>query len=120
MEHGMGSLEATLKTLPPGGTFDGELAFKLHDTYGFPLDLTADICREAGVSVDNAAFDAAMQRQKEQARAAGKFKLGAGLEYAGQATTFHGYDTLTHDGTVLALYRDGSAVDELKEGELGV
>jgi len=120
IEHGMGILEATLKTLPAGGTFDGELAFKLHDTYGFPLDLTADICREANVGVDTAAFDAAMQRQKDQARAAGKFKLGAGLEYAGAATTFHGYDTLTHDGTVLALYRDGSTVNELKEGELGV
>ena len=120
IEHGMGILEATLKTLPAGGTLDGELAFKLHDTYGFPLDLTADICREANVGVDTAAFDAAMQRQKNQARAAGRFKLGAGLEYAGAATTFHGYDTLAHDGTVLALYRDGSAVDALREGELGV
>ncbi|MBS0461616.1 MAG: alanine--tRNA ligase, partial [Proteobacteria bacterium] len=120
IEHGMGILEAALKTLPAGGTFDGELAFKLHDTYGFPLDLTADICREANVSVDTAAFDAAMQRQKSQARAAGKFKLGAGLEYSGAATTFHGYDTLTHDANVLALYRDGSPVNELKEGELGV
>jgi alanyl-tRNA synthetase len=64
--------------------FDGELAFKLHDTYGFPLDLTADICREANVSVDTAAFDAAMARQKDQARAAGKFKLGANLEYDGR------------------------------------
>src|SRR3569832_1289945 len=120
IELGMGILEATLKTLPAGGTFDGEQASKLHDTYGFPLDLSADICREANVGVDTAAFDAAMQRQKDQARAAGKFKLGAGLEYAGAATTFHGYDTLTHDGTVLALYRDGSTVNELKEGELGV
>ncbi|MGE5319303.1 MAG: alanine--tRNA ligase, partial [Hyphomicrobiaceae bacterium] len=120
IEHGMGILEATLKTLPAGGTFDGELAFKLHDTYGFPLDLTADICREAQVNVDTTAFDAAMQRQKDQARAAGKFKLGAGLEYSGAATTFHGYDTLTHEGAVLALYKDGIAVSELKEGELGV
>jgi alanyl-tRNA synthetase len=120
IEHGMGILESTLKTLPAGGRFDGELAFKLHDTYGFPLDLTADICREANVSVDTAAFDAAMARQKNQARAAGKFKLGAGLEYAGAATTFHGYDTLAHDGSILALYRDGSAVNELREGELGV
>jgi alanyl-tRNA synthetase len=120
IEHGMGILEATLKTLPAGSVFDGELAFKLHDTYGFPLDLTADICREANVSVDTAAFDVAMQRQKDQARAAGKFKLGAGLEYAGAATTFHGYDTLAHDGNILALYRDGSAVNELKEGEIGV
>ncbi len=120
IEHGMGILETTLKTLPATSTFDGELAFKLHDTYGFPLDLTADICREANVSVDTTAFDAAMQRQKNQARAAGKFKLGAGLEYAGAATTFHGYDTLAHDGSILALYRDGSAVNELREGELGV
>jgi len=120
IEHGMGILEATLKTLPEGARFDGELAFKLHDTYGFPLDLTADICREANVSVDTAAFDAAMQRQKAQARAAGKFKLGTSLDYSGEATTFHGYDTLTHDATVLALYKDGSAVAELKEGDLGV
>ena len=120
IEHGMGILESALKALPVGGTFDGELAFKLHDTYGFPLDLTADICREANVAVDTAAFDAAMARQKAQARAAGKFKLGAGLDYAGEATTFHGYDTLTHDASVLALYRDGSAVGELREGELGV
>jgi alanyl-tRNA synthetase len=120
IEHGMGILETTLKTLPAGGMFDGDLAFKLHDTYGFPLDLTADICREANVNVDTAAFDAAMARQKNQARAAGKFKLGAGLEYAGAATTFHGYDTLTRDATVLALYKDGAAVNELKEGELGV
>jgi alanyl-tRNA synthetase len=120
IEHGMGILEATLKTLPSGGVLDGELAFKLHDTYGFPLDLTADICREAGVSVDTAAFDVAMRRQKDQARAAGKFKLGAGLEYSGDPTTFHGYDKLTHDGNVLALYKDGVAVNKLKEGELGV
>jgi alanyl-tRNA synthetase len=120
IEHGMGILETTLKMIPAGGVFDGELAFKLHDTYGFPLDLTADICREANVGVDTAAFDAAMKRQKDQARAAGKFKLGGGLEYAGAATTFHGYDTLAHDGAILALYRDGSAVSELREGELGV
>ncbi len=120
IEHGMGILEAALKALPAGASFDGELAFKLHDTYGFPLDLTADICREANVSVDTAAFDAAMARQKAQARAAGKFKLGAALEYAGEATTFHGYDTLTHDASILALYKDGAPVSELKEGELGV
>ena len=120
IEHGMGILEAALKALPANGVFDGELAFKLHDTYGFPLDLTADICREAAVSVDTDAFDAAMAQQKAQARAAGKFKLGAGLAYDGAATTFHGYDTLAHDGKILALYRDGSAVNELREGELGV
>jgi alanyl-tRNA synthetase len=120
IEHGMGILETTLKTLPAGGAFDGVLAFKLHDTYGFPLDLTADICREANVSVDTNAFDTAMAQQKSQARAAGKFKLGAGLAYSGETTTFHGYDTLAHEGKILALYRDGSAVDALHEGDLGV
>ncbi|MBT9539590.1 alanine--tRNA ligase [Thiobacillus sp.] len=120
IEHGMGILDSALKSLPAGGVFDGVLAFKLHDTYGFPLDLTADICREANVAVDTDAFDAAMAQQKSQARAAGKFKLGAGLAYSGEATTFHGYDTLAHTGKVLALYRDGSTVDELREGELGV
>ena len=120
IEHGMGILDNTLKSLPVGGIFDGVLAFKLHDTYGFPLDLTADICREANVAVDTDAFNAAMAQQKSQARAAGKFKLGAGLAYSGEATTFHGYDTLAHAGKVLALYRDGSSVDELREGELGV
>ncbi|MDP3124808.1 MAG: alanine--tRNA ligase [Thiobacillus sp.] len=120
IEHGMGILDNALKSLPAGGIFDGVLAFKLHDTYGFPLDLTADICREANVAVDTDAFDAAMAQQKSQARAAGKFKLGAGLAYSGEATTFQGYDTLAHAGKVLALYRDGSSVDELREGELGV
>ena len=100
--------------------FNGELAFKLHDTYGFPLDLTADICRERGVSVDDKAFNAAMARQKEQARAAGKFKMAANLEYAGKTTTFHGYDTLEHKGNILALYKDGTAVNELHEGDSGV
>jgi alanyl-tRNA synthetase len=120
IENGMGILDAALKALPPNGTLDGELAFKLHDTYGFPLDLTADVCREAKVAVDTAGFDAAMARQKAQARAAGKFKMAGSLDYAGAATAFHGYDTLAHDGTVLALYRDGAAVQQLSEGELGV
>ena len=120
IENGMSILEGALKALPAGGVLNGELAFKLHDTYGFPLDLTADICREANVAVDTDAFDAAMKRQKDQARAAGKFKLGAGLTFNGAATTFHGYDTLMREGVVLALYRDGAAVDRLNEGELGV
>lgn len=101
-------------------TLSGEVAFKLHDTYGFPLDLTQDVCREQGVAVDGAAFDAAMARQKEQARAAGKFKMAANLEYDGPATTFHGYEGLEAKGNVLALYKDGVAVNELVEGEMGV
>ena len=98
----------------------GELAFQLHDTFGFPLDLTADVCREHGITVDVAGFDAAMARQKQQARASGKFKMAANLEYEGSPTTFHGYDTLEHKGLVLALYKDGSPVNELNEGETGV
>jgi len=120
IEHGMAILEGELKILGAGGVFNGETAFKLHDTYGFPLDLTQDICREHKVTVDNAAFDAAMARQKEQARAAGKFRMAANLDYDGPATTFHGYDTLEVKGNVLALYREGTAVNQLNEGETGV
>ena len=114
--HGMEILEGALA----GGTkqLDGELAFKLHDTYGFPLDLTADVCRERGVTVDSAGFDAAMTRQREQARAAGKFKMAAGLEYSGTPTTFHGYDHLAHESAkVTAVYVDGSPVPAARAGD---
>ncbi len=122
IENGMAILEADLAEMEKLGSkiFNGDTAFKLHDTFGFPLDLTADVCREHGVTVDNAAFDAAMARQKEQARAAGKFKMAANLEYSGPTTTFHGYDGLETRGNVLALYKDGAAVNELHEGEMGV
>ncbi|MEF9996187.1 MAG: alanine--tRNA ligase, partial [Burkholderiaceae bacterium] len=97
---------------------DGETAFKLHDTYGFPLDLTADVCRERGVGVDVAGFETAMSRQREQARAAGKFKMAQGLEYSGEPTTFHGYDSLVRDGAkVAAVYVDGTAVAAAKAGD---
>jgi len=122
IENGMEILEGELAAMAAKGVsvFNGETAFKLHDTFGFPLDLTADICRERGVTVDAAAFDAAMARQKDQARAAGKFKMAANLEYAGQASVFHGYESLEAKGKVLALYKDGAAVGELHEGDLGV
>ena len=122
IEHGMAILDGELAAMAAAGNkvFNGETAFKLHDTYGFPLDLTADICREKGFSVDGAAFDAAMARQKEQARAAGKFKMTAQLDYDGPATTFHGYESLEAKANVLALYKDGIAVNELKEGDLGI
>ncbi|MHB0984771.1 MAG: alanine--tRNA ligase [Sulfuricella sp.] len=122
IEHGMAILEADLADLAGSGVrvFNGETAFKLHDTFGFPLDLTQDVCREHGVTVDAAAFDTAMARQKEQARAAGKFKMAANLDYDGPATVFHGYETLETRGNVLALYRDGTPVNELVEGEIGV
>jgi alanyl-tRNA synthetase len=120
IEHGMAILDGELKVLGEGGVFNGETAFKLHDTYGFPLDLTQDICREHKITVDAAAFDAAMARQKEQARAAGKFKMATNLEYSGPATTFHGYDSLETKANVLALYKEGVAVNQLNEGEMGV
>ena len=100
---------------------DGETAFRLHDTFGFPLDLTADVCRERGVTVDADGFEIAMQKQRDQARAAGKFKVAQGLDYKGQSTQFHGYDTLKHDGAkVTALYVDGSAVPSVKAGDAAV
>src|SRR3989338_4895657 len=122
IEHGMAILEAELGTMEQSGVqvFNGETAFKLHDTYGFPLDLTADVCRERGVTVDAAAFDAAMAQQKAQARAAGKFKMATNLEYEGRATTFRGYEQLETAAKVLALYKDGTSVKELNEGDLGV
>lgn len=123
IENGMSILDTAVAELKAKGgkTLDGELAFKLHDTYGFPLDLTQDVCREQDLAVDAAAFDAAMARQREQARAAGKFKMAAGLEYSGARTTFHGYEKLVFEGsTVAAIYVDGAAVDALQPGQSGV
>ena len=123
IEHGMSILESALADLDAKGskTLDGELAFKLHDTYGFPLDLTADVCREREVTVDEAAFDEAMARQRDQARAAGKFKMAQGLEYSGAKTTFHGYEeTVFDDAKVIALYVDGASVKEVTQGQQGV
>jgi alanyl-tRNA synthetase len=122
IEHGMAILETELSeiALQRGQVFNGETAFKLHDTFGFPLDLTQDICREHKIAVDVAMFDVAMARQKDQARAAGKFKMVSNLEYDGPATAFHGYETLESKGNVLALYKDGVSVNELNEGEQGV
>ncbi len=102
-------------------TLPGDVAFKLHDTYGFPLDLTQDICREVGVTVDIAGYDAAMQRQKDAARAAGNFKMNKLLEYDGEAGVFTGYDEMAHAACrVTALYADGQSVGELKAGQAGV
>ena len=100
---------------------DGETAFRLHDTFGFPLDLTADVCRERGVTVDAEGFELAMQKQRDQARAAGKFKVAQGLEYSGKPTQFHGYDHLKHEGAkIVALYVDGASVQTIKAGDAAV
>jgi alanyl-tRNA synthetase len=117
LEIGMQILDASLantKVLP------GEVAFKLHDTYGFPLDLSADVCRERGLSVDEAGFKVAMEKQKAQARAAGKFKMDRALEYSGEGHAFTGYELLEEPAKVVALYADGASVQELKEGQSGV
>ena len=118
LENGMDILDAALgggeKVLP------GDVAFKLHDTYGFPLDLTNDVCRERGVSVDADGFNTAMERQKAQARAAGKFKMDKALDYTGAGNTFVGYEQLQAEAKVVALYVDGTPVAELKQGQAGV
>ena len=118
LENGMEILDAALG----GGAqvLPGEVAFKLHDTYGFPLDLSADVCRERGLSVDEAGFHVAMEKQKAQARAAGKFKMDRALEYTGAGNTFVGYEHLSQSAQVLALYVDGSPVQTLQAGQAGV
>ncbi len=118
LANGMEILDAELD----GGAqvLPGAVAFKLHDTFGFPLDLTKDVCRERDVAVDEAGFAQAMERQKSQARAAGKFKMGKALEYTGAVNTFTGYDLLEEPARVVALYHEGSAVPALQEGQSGV
>ena len=118
LEHGMSLLEGALAGESP--MLDGETVFKLYDTFGFPVDLTADICRERGIQIDFAGFEAAMQAQRERARSASRFSMSAGLDYAGSKTEFRGYDTLALKGRVIALYRDGTQVDTLAAGEVGV
>ncbi len=118
IEHGMQMLEAALAA--DTKTLDGETVFKLYDTYGFPLDLTADIARERGLNVDHAGFDAAMERQRDMARSASQFKMKGAMEYRGRATEFRGYETLETEANVLALYHEGTQVDALSPGQTGV
>ena len=116
VDKGMTLLEAELAA--GKGVIDGATAFKLYDTFGFPLDLTGDVCRERGVTVDEAGFNAAMQQQKEQARAAAKFKMAAGLDYTGPDTAFHGYEHLVCEHSkVLAIYVDGAPVARARAGD---
>ena len=120
LEKGMGILNAALAVLAKGSKLDGQTAFTLYDTFGFPLDLTADVCRERGVEIDEAGFEVAMTRQREQARAAGKFKAVETLEYSGEPTTFVGYETLSQSAKITALYRDGLAVQSVQTGDHAV
>jgi alanyl-tRNA synthetase len=108
------ALDGGAKVLP------GDVAFKLHDTYGFPLDLTNDVCRERDVEVDEAGFKTAMEKQKAQARAAGKFKMDKALEYTGAANQFTGYEQLAETAKIVAIYVDGTSAAALKAGQNGV
>jgi alanyl-tRNA synthetase len=118
LENGMQVLESALASGEK--LLDGETAFRLYDTFGFPVDLTADICRERSVSLDLAGFEAAMGQQRERARAASRFTSAAGLDYSGRKTEFRGYDTLSLPAKVVALYREGSPAEQLRAGEAGV
>jgi alanyl-tRNA synthetase len=124
IDNGMRILEGALASLDDSGVggrvLPGETAFLLYDTYGFPYDLTADVARERGVTVDEAAFTRAMDAQRERARAASQFKMGDALAYEGPKTRFRGYETLSEEGRVAALYKDGAKVDSLTAGQRGV
>jgi alanyl-tRNA synthetase len=119
LENGMKVLEGALHR--EDRMLDGETVFQLYDTFGFPVDLTADMARERGIMIDHAGFEASMARQRERARAAGKFRMEAGVEYSGRATEFRGYDTLAvDDAKVAAIYREGSSVSEIAKGESAI
>jgi len=119
LENGMKVLEGALHR--EDRMLDGETVFQLYDTFGFPVDLTADVARERGVMIDHAGFEAAMERQRERARAAGKFKMDAGVEYSGRATEFRGYDALSlDDARITAIYKEGTSVPAIAAGESAI
>ncbi|MFO0254482.1 MAG: alanine--tRNA ligase [Betaproteobacteria bacterium] len=119
LENGMRLLEQALGR--EDKMLDGETVFQLYDTYGFPVDLTADIARERGVMMDYAGFESAMERQRERARAASKFQMGTAVEYQGVKTDFQGYEKLAVEGAeVVAIYRDGTAVPSISHGGTAV
>ena len=122
LAQGLRLLASELEGLKDGDTLSGEAAFKLYDTYGFPLDLTADITRERGIVIDEAEFDEHMQAQRERARDAGKFDVDySSVIQVDNPTTFIGYEQLEEDGvTIHALYQDGNPVESLAEGMEGV
>ena len=118
LEKGMTILEAAL--LREDKVLDGETVFRLYDTFGFPVDLTADIARERSIQIDLSGFEAAMEQQRQRARAASKFQSAQGLEYKGLNTQFSGYDSLVTNSEVVALYKDDAFVDRLVKGDKGI
>jgi alanyl-tRNA synthetase len=120
LDNGLAILEDTIANLS-GKVIPGETVFKLYDTYGFPVDLTADIARERNLSLDEAGFEAAMAAQRERARAASQFGVDMRSELQVEASTeFTGYDHLVDQGSVLALFHNGQAADKLANGEEGL
>ena len=117
LEKGMKILDENLASVAKGGVLNGQTVFTLYDTFGFPYDLTADICRERGFEVDEAGFNQAMEQQRAMARASGKFKSHQSLSYSGQSTDFQGYVTLESQAKVLAVYVDGVSVEQADEGQ---
>ena len=122
IENGMNILEESIDVLIKSNqtTFDGQIAFKLHDTFGFPLDLTADICREKNLLIDQEGFDKAMEAQKSMARSSNKFKMKMNIDYSGEATVFKGYESSECKAKVLALFKDDESKKELLKGESGI
>ena len=122
IENGMNILEESINVLIKSNqtTFDGQIAFKLHDTFGFPLDLTADICREKNILIDQEGFDKAMEAQKSMARSSNKFKMKMNIDYSGEASVFKGYESSECKAKVLALFKDDESKKELLKGESGI
>jgi alanyl-tRNA synthetase len=118
LENGMAVLEGSL--VSEDRMLDGDTVFRLYDTFGFPLDLTADIARERGVTVDFAGFEAAMGHQRDRARAASRFGTQTAVAYSGRKTKFLGYDTLTLEAGIVAIYKDGAAVSAIEPGDSAV
>jgi len=120
LEQGMKILEHAIEDLQ-GDQIPGETVFKLYDTYGFPTDLTADIARERGLDLDMAGFEAAMQAQRERARAASQFTVDQQVDISLDGETdFTGYERLEDEATVIALFRDGKSVDAMGPDEEGI
>ena len=118
LDKGMSVLESAL--LREDGVLDGETVFRLYDTFGFPVDLTADIARERSIQIDLSGFEAAMEQQRQRARAASKFQTSQGIDYTGDNTQFYGYDALQTKSKVIAVYKDGFSVDSLVQGDSGI
>jgi alanyl-tRNA synthetase len=119
LDQGMEILEAAIANLK-GNELPGDVVFKLYDTFGFPVDLTADIARERGLAVDQQGFENEMTQQRDRARAASKFGLGDDVSVKTDVvSSFSGYEGIEASGKVVAIYRNGKAVDRLKEGEKG-